>query len=338
MSTRAQSDPFTTRRRLFWVAAAAMLVAVLVASLSIGAIAVSVGEVIDTLLSRLGLVASPANDAIVWEIRLPRVLTAAVVGAALGLVGAVLQGLLRNDLADPHLLGLGPGAAIGAAIGTAAAGVQAGIAGGVFAGVAASFLLRKLARRISVDPTRIILSGVALGLVLNAWVGFVVFGLDRSSVPPLEFWLLGSLSGSSWGSFGTVVVFLVLATAGLLTATRSLDLMAFGDSEARHLGVDTDIVTTMLMIASGAAVGATVGVAGVIAFVGLLIPLIARSFVGHEHRHLLPASMVGGAIFVSIADLAARTLVSPVELPVGLLTAAVGGPVFLWLLGRRRDV
>ena len=114
--------------------------------------------------------------------------------------------------------------------------------------------------------------------------------------------------------------------------------MAFGDSEARHLGVDTDIVTTMVMIASGAAVGATVGVAGVIAFVGLLIPFIARTLVGHEHRHLLPASMIGGAIFVALADLAARTLIEPVELPVGLLTAAVGGPVFLWLLGRRQDV
>ncbi|MDJ0952184.1 MAG: iron ABC transporter permease [Acidimicrobiia bacterium] len=338
MTTDHLYDPFAVKRRWYWVTAGAALVATLLASLAIGAVDVSIGGVVDSFLSRIGIRTEPATDPIVWEIRFPRAMTALVVGAALGLVGAVLQGLLRNDLADPHLLGLGPGAAIGAAIGTATAGIQAGIAGGVFAGVAASFLLRRLARRISVDPTRIILSGVALGLVLNAWVGFVVFGLDRSSVPPLEFWLLGSLSGSSWRSFGTVAVFLSLAAAGLFLATRSLDLMAFGDSEARHLGVDTDMVTTMVMIASGAAVGATVGAAGVIAFVGLLVPFIARSLVGHEHKHLLPASMIGGAIFVAASDLAARTLIEPVELPVGLITAAVGGPVFLWLLGRRRDV
>jgi iron complex transport system permease protein len=269
---------------------------------------------------------------------MPRMLLAFTVGATLGLVGAMLQGLLRNNLADPHLLGIGPGAAIGSVIGTIAAGVRGAIAGGILAGVLTSFALRRLARRTSIDPTRIILSGVALGAALSAWVGFVVFGADRATVPPIEFWLLGSLAGATWQVLGTSLTFLVIVVAGLSTATRALDLFALGDAEARHLGVDTGMVTTMVLIGTGAATGVTVGAVGVVAFVGLLVPFLVRPLVGYSHRHLLPASMLAGGFFVMLADLLARAALEPVEIPVGLVTAALGGPVFLWLLSRRRDV
>lgn len=171
--------------------------------------------------------------------------------------------------------------------------------------------------------------------MLSAFVGFIVFGADRSVVPPIEFWLLGSLSGATWRAFGTAAVFLVITILALLTAARNLDLFALGESEARHLGVDTDLVTTVVLIGCGAAVGVTVGVAGVVAFVGLLVPFLMRPIVGPSHRHLLVASMLGGGIFVVLADLLARTVLSPVEIPVGLITALVGGPVFLWLLSRK---
>lgn len=332
------SDPHVARRRWFWPLSVVVALALGLASLASGAVDAGIGDVFDVLVGRLGPgeTTSPA-DAVVWGIRMPRVLVGFAVGATLGLVGAVLQGLLRNDLADPQLLGIGPGAAIGAAIGAVAGGVRGAIAGGVFAGVVTAFALRGLARRASIDPTRIILSGVALGAALSAWVGFVVFGSDRASVPPIEFWLLGSLSGATWRSFGTAVVFMAVAAMGLLTATRTLDLMALGESEARHLGVDTRLVTTMLLIGCGAAVGAAVGTVGVVGFVGLLVPFVMRPIVGHVHRHLLPASMIGGGIFVVAADLVARVALEPVEVPVGLVTAAVGGPVFLWMLTRRRD-
>ena len=337
--TLTLSDPHATRRRWFWPLAILAVLIAAGASLAVGAVDIPIADVAAVFGSRLGLgEVTDQAESVVWGIRMPRVLVGFAVGAALGLVGAVLQGLLRNDLADPQLLGVGPGAAVGAALGAAAAGVRGSIAGGVFAGVIVAFILRRFARRASIDPSRIILMGVALGAVLSAWVGFVVFGADRSSVPPLEFWLLGSLSGATWQAFGTAVVFLAIAAIGLLTATRSLDVMALGDAEARHLGVDTSLVTTMVLIGCGAAVGATVGAVGVIAFVGLLIPFLMRPIVGPAHRHLLPAAMVSGGVFVVLADLGARTLLEPVEIPVGLITAAIGGPVFLWLLSRRRDV
>ncbi|MEN8237612.1 MAG: iron ABC transporter permease [Actinomycetota bacterium] len=335
------ADPYSGRRAWFWPAAAVTAVGVAFVSLALGAVDIPLADVGSVLLAKMGLGVAPGqSEAVVWGIRLPRVLLGFLVGATLGLVGAVLQGLLRNDLADPQLLGIGPGAAIGAAIGAVGGGVRGAIAGGVVAGVATSFALRRLVRRSSIDPTRIILSGVALGAMLSAFVGFVVFGADQSVVPPIEFWLLGSLSGATWRSFGTAAVFLLITTIGLLSVARNLDLLALGESEARHLGVDTNLVTTVTLIGCGAAVGVTVGVAGVVAFVGLLVPFLMRPIVGPRHRHLLAASMLGGGIFVVLADLLARTVLSPVEIPVGLITAVVGGPVFLWLLSRkdRHDV
>lgn len=330
------ADPHSVRRTWFWPLAVAITLGAAFVSLALGAVDIPSSDVVSVLFAKIGFGDAPAqSESVVWGIRMPRVLLGFLVGATLGLVGAVLQGLLRNDLADPQLLGIGPGAAIGAAIGAVGGGVRGAIAGGVVAGIATSFVLRRLVRRSSIDPTRIILSGVALGAMLSAFVGFVVFGADRSVVPPIEFWLLGSISGATWRSFGTAAILLVITIGGLLTAARNLDLLGLGEAEARHLGVDTDLVTTGVLIGCGAAVGVTVGVAGVVAFVGLLVPFLMRPIVGPKHRHLLVASMLGGGIFVVLADLLARTVLSPVEIPVGLITAVVGGPVFLWLLSRK---
>ena len=335
-------DPYTARRR--WVAPVAGLLLTVTAwaALSFGAVAVPLEEVFGVLARKIGLAlfAEPSAqaEAVVWNIRMPRLLLAFGVGAALALVGGTLQGLLRNKLAAPPLLGIGPGAAIGAVIGSAAGGVQGAIAGGVTAGVITAFVIRRLARRASIDPTRIILSGVALGAALSAWVGFVVFGADRARVPPIEFWLLGSLTGSTWRAFWTVLVFIVMAGIVMLASARFLDVLGLGEADARHLGIDVDLVRTVLLIAAGAAVGATVGAVGVIAFVGLLIPFLVRRFTGPLHRYLLWATVAWGALFVAAADLVARLALEPIEIPVGLVTAAVGGPVFLWLLTRRQDV
>ncbi|GMQ86749.1 MAG: iron ABC transporter permease [Acidimicrobiia bacterium] len=309
------------------------------AALSFGAVSVPFDEVLGVLARKIGLdaFADPSRraEAVVWGIRMPRLLLAFAVGGALALVGGVLQGLLRNDLADPHLLGIGPGAAIGAAIGSAAGGIQGAIAGGVVAGVVTAFAVRRLARTTSIDPTRIILAGVALGAALSAWVGFVVFAADRATVPPIEFWLLGSLTGSTWRALGTSAFFLVVTAVAMLGSAHLLDVMALGEADARHLGIDVDLVRTVLLIAAGAAVGATVGAVGVVAFVGLLVPFVIRRLTGPSHRYLLVAALASGALFVAAADLVARLAIEPVEIPVGLVTAAIGGPVFLWLLTRR---
>lgn len=335
-------DPFASRRR--WLAAVVGVGLLLTAwaSLSFGAVSVPAGEVFGVLSRKVGLdaFAEPSRqaEAVVWNIRMPRLLLGLAVGGTLALVGGVLQGLLRNDLADPHLLGIGPGAAIGAAIGSGAGGVRGAISGGVVAGVVTAFAIRRLARTASIDPTRIILSGVALGAALSAWVGFIVFAADRATVPPIEFWLLGSLTGSTWRAFGTAIVFLVITAVAMFSAARLLDVIGLGEADARHLGIDVDVVRTVLLIAAGAAVGATVGAVGVVAFVGLLVPFLVRRVTGPAHRHLLVAAMGVGAVFVGGADLVARLALEPVEIPVGLVTAAVGGPVFLWLLTRRQDV
>ena len=310
-------------------------------TLMLGAVDVAPAEVAGVLTRKLGLAwfAEPSQRgaAVVWGIRMPRLLLGFTIGAALAASGVVLQGMLRNNLADPHLLGIGPGAAIGAAIGSAAGGIQGAIAGGVVAGVTTGFVVRRLRGRGSIDRTRLILSGVALGAALSAWVGFIVFAADRSKVPPIEFWLLGSLAGSTWRAFGTSLVLLLVAVGALVAAARTLDVMALGESEARHLGIDTELVTTVLLITVGAAVGVTVGAAGVIVFVGLLVPFVVRRLVGPAHRHLLLAALLGGGSFLVASDLVARMALEPVEIPVGLVTAAVGGPVFLWLLARSRD-
>lgn len=273
-------------------------------------------------------------DAVIWNIRLPRILLGTVVGASLAVTGGVLQGLYRNPLADPHLLGIGPGAAIGGAIGSLAGGVQGAIAGGTVAGVLTALLTRRLTLRQSLEPSRMILTGVALGTALTAWVGFVVFSADATKVPPIQFWLLGSLTGSTWRALGTATVIAVFGVLGLMTASRILDLFALGESEARHLGVDVDLVTSVLLMGVGAVVGATVGAVGVVVFVGLLVPHVVRRFTGPAHLPLLTGSALGGAAMLVVADLIARTVADPVDIPVGLVSAAVGGPFFLWLINR----
>lgn len=335
------ADPYRRRRR---GGVPILIVSLLVASglsLSLGAVDLAGVEVAAVLSGKLGLAwfgeAGSQAEAVVWGIRLPRLLMGVVVGAALAATGTVLQGVLRTDLADPHLLGIGPGAAIGAAIGAGAGGVPGAIAGGVAAGIMTSLFVRRLHRRASADQTRLILSGVALGATLGAWVGFVVFASNRSVVPPIEFWLLGGLAGSTWRAVGTASVYLVLAVGGLITVTRTIDLLAVGPSEAWQLGVDVDLTMTIIFIVVGAAVGVTVGAVGVVAFVGLLVPFLMRRLAGPVHRHLIPTAMLGGALLLVSADLLSRLLIEPVEVPVGLITAAVGGPLFLWLVSKGRD-
>lgn len=341
MTLREAGERYAVRRRALRPLLGAVLAAVGWLALSQGAVDIPAAEVFGVLMGKVGVRTAESTqqaEAVVWGIRLPRLLLGVTVGATLAIVGGVLQGLLRNQLADPHLLGIGPGAAIGAALGSAGGGIQGAIAGGAAAGVITAFAIRRLATRASIDPTRVILSGVALGAALSAWVGFVVFAADRATVPPIEFWLLGSLTGATWRAFGTTVVFAALAIVAMAGSAKVLDVLALGEADARHLGIDVELVRTILLIAAGAAVGATVGAVGVVAFVGLLVPFVMRQATGPLHGTLLKWSALGGAIFVAAADLSARLVIEPIEIPVGLVTAAFGGPLFLWLLTRRADV
>jgi iron complex transport system permease protein len=310
------------------------------ASLALGQVDVPFLEVLGTLSRKVGLEwgAAPGTqaEAVVWTIRLPRVLVGAVAGAAAGITGAVLQGLFRNPVADPHLLGLGPGAALGGALGSLTGSAQGAIAGATVGGLVTGLIVRRLGASRAAEPSRFVLTGLALGAAITAWVGFVVFVGDRARVPPIDFWILGNLAGSTWRILGTLVMTGGLGMLALLGAARTLDLFALGEADARRLGVDVDMATLAIMMGVGATIGAAVGAGGVILFVGLIVPHIIRSLLGAAHRTLLIGSAIGGALLVVLADLGARLVITQ-EVPVGLITAAVGGPFFLWLI-RKPDV
>lgn len=333
-------DPFASRRRGVAVVLGVLLVVAAGVSLGLGAVAIAPSEVLGVMARKVGLTlgAEPAvqAEAVVWSIRLPRALMGVVTGGALALTGVVLQGVFRNPMADPQLLGIGPGASIGGVIGSVAGATQGAIAGGAVAGLLTALVVRRLGARRAEQPSRFILTGVALSAALSAWVGFVVFGADRAKVPPIEFWLLGSLTGSTWRALGTATVVAGLGALGLWSGARTLDLLTLGESEARHLGVDVDFATTVLLMGVGIVAGAAVGAVGVVGFVGLLVPHVVRRLTGPAHRPLMAGSVLAGGLFVVLADLAARTVFVPVEIPVGLLTAVVGGPFFLWLIRKAR--
>lgn len=317
-----------------------LLMLVAVGGLLLGAVSVSLADVWHMLGVKAGLSDRPENltDSVLWAIRLPRVLAGALVGAGLGVAGVGLQGTFRNPLADPHLVGIAPAAGLGAVAGialTPAGGSSLPLMLGAAVG---AILLGLLMRRLAVntlDRGQLILIGLALGLALLALLGAVVLAWDSPRVPTFNFWVFGGLSGTTWGRLGAALPFVVAGSVALFWLGRSLDLLALGERNASHLGVDVATLTTVSLVAAGSAIGGAVGLGGVIGFVGLVVPLVLRRIVGPGHRHLAGVSALGGAIAVVVLDTAARTIAAPIEIPVGLLTAIVGAPVLVWVMLRR---
>ena len=281
---------------------------------------------------------SPARDAIVWQGRAPRVLTAALVGAGLALCGVVMQGLTRNPLADPYLLGVSSGASLGAvAVLLLGLGLWLPVAAflGALAALAATLALAGFGGRLT--PARTILAGIAVAQACSALVSFTIFASTRGdSYREILGWLLGSLARAGWSSVLIAGTALVAIGVGLAASGRSLDAFAFGDTSAASLGVPVTRLRWTLLTLSALLTGAMVAVSGAIGFVGLVVPHIVRLAVTRLHRWLLPLSAVAGAIFLMWADTAARTVFAPMEVPVGVFTAGIGAPVFAWLLLRAR--
>jgi len=333
---RAGDDPFGARRRGVVVALLVLLAGAAIANLCVGPVHIAPAEVLRVLARAAGLAIGDEPDAraraVVLDIRMPRVLVGIVAGAAAGITGAALQGLFRNPVADPHLLGIGPGASLGGALGSLTGSIPSAVAGGAVGGMIAALLVRRLGRSRANEPSRFILTGLALGAAISAWVGFVVFVADRTRVPPIDFWLLGNLGASTWATLGTLSLTAGVGVVALLGAARTLDVLALGEADARRLGVDVDMATLVILLGVGAVIGAAVGAVGVVVFIGLVVPHVVRRLAGATHRVVLLGSAVGGALMMLLADLGARVVVSPREIPVGLLTAAIGGPFFLWLI------
>lgn len=320
----------------------ALLAAIALAT-SVGSVSVAPGELVAALRRGLSGVAEGPLDTIVWSIRLPRVLLGAVVGGGLALAGAVFQGVFRNPLADPYLIGTASGAGFGATLAmTLGAGVpllaRVGAPLTAFAVALATVLVvTVLARDGRALPTvRLILAGVVVGSILTAATSFVLLNAREQAAGVLAR-LLGSFAFASWSDVAVVAAFTAPAALLATLLARALDVLQLGEDGAADLGLPVEALKLALLALASLVTAAAVSVAGIIGFVGLITPHAVRMASGPTHARLLPLAFLWGAAFTILADLLARTALSPAEVPVGIVTALVGGPVFLVLLRRRGE-
>lgn len=325
---------------------AMLLLAAAIGGMAVGAMPLSAAQVLGALLRWLDGAPAQGQDAVVLTLRLPRVLMATLVGAALACSGATMQGLFRNPLVEPGLVGVSAGAALGAigmiVLGGAVTAASPpllgsfGIAGAAFAGGLLATLLVYLfgARRPGVAT--LLLAGVAINAIAMAGVGVLTYVANEHQLRDLTFWTLGSLGGTSWARLGAVAPLMLLPLLCLPGHARALNALLLGEREASLLGFDPRRLRRRLVVLAALATGAAVAMCGVIGFVGLLVPHVLRLLWGPDHRLLLPGSALAGASLMIGADAVARVVVAPSELPVGVITALLGGPFFLWLLSRLR--
>lgn len=332
------------------LATSAVLIGILIlsaiAAVSFGAVAIPIGRVFAIVLDGLGFSAQApdwtrAERNIVWELRLPRVMLGAVAGGGLAAVGAVLQVLTRNPLAEPYLFGVSSGAALGAVCVILYTGTIAGpitLPVGAFLGALFALgIVFAAARGRNGVPTseRLILTGVAVAFVLQAATNFLLTtSIDRSADAAL-FWMMGGFGTARWATVPVPSTLTVLGLAWLVLRAPSVNALAFGDDTARTLGIDPSRLRAEMFVVTALMTGAIVAVSGGIGFVGLVMPHIVRLFVGGDLRRLLPLASLLGAIFLIWMDVIARAAFAPREIPLGVMTAAVGGVFFLWLMRRR---
>ncbi|WP_275899458.1 FecCD family ABC transporter permease [Bacillus piscicola] len=282
---------------------------------------------------------STAQSNIVWEIRFPRVLLGATVGAGLALVGAGIQALVRNSLADPYILGVSSGASVGATLvilfgafslfGEYALSLAAFL--GALLSVILVFLLSQVGGRIS--TIRLLLAGIAISMILSAATNFIVISApEGEGIRNAMFWMMGSLVGANWNSLPMAVIAVTITFIYLVSQSRALNLLMMGEETAATLGLNIDLFRKILIVITALLTGVLVAVSGAIGFVGLMIPHIVRLLIGSDHKKVLPISLLMGAIFMIWADVGARLVVAPEELPIGIVTALCGGPFFIWLL------
>jgi iron complex transport system permease protein len=330
--------------RLTLPALMALLLLSAIIAVTFGPAEITPGEVWSVIAHHLCLLpespVSHLRDAIVWELRLPRVLTALGVGAGLALCGTVMQALTRNPLADPYLLGLSSGAALGAVL-FLLLGFGLLMPIGAFFGSLAALAFALLIAQLlgGATPSRAILTGICISALASAATSFLIFwSATGDSYREILSWLMGSLSGSLWADAGLVTLALLLCAPLILANGRALDAFAFGDAAAASLGINVPRLRWTLLAATALLTGIMVAIGGAIGFVGLVVPHAVRLAVGSGHRTLLPHAMLTGAIFMLWTDTAARTLFDPRELPVGIITALIGAPVFLYVLLRYRRI
>lgn len=332
------------RRPGLYAAAFAVLALALLAGTAIGPVRIAPADVLRVLLRHVLHVdaAVPAlADTIIWDIRLPRVVLAAAVGGTLAFSGAAYQGVFRNPLADPYLLGVASGAGFAAALvivgplplayGHVSLVTLAALAGAVLA-TGATYLLARVGG--STPVTTLILAGIAVSALAVSATSYLMLANQEDSIRVLS-WLLGSFNNATWGKLWFILPYAVPAATVIFLHGRLLNVMQLDEQQASQLGVDVERTRLLILLAASLAAAAAVAVAGIIGFVGLVVPHVVRLIAGPDYRRLLPLSAIAGAAFLVLADLGARVLASPQELPVGVVTAFVGAPYFLYLLRRQ---
>lgn len=346
MSTSVASRP-RVRPGTVIVGLVVLLAVLALASACIGQVPTSPAEVLGSILHRIGLdigpmPSHPSGEVTLWQVRFPRVILAILVGAALGCSGALLQGVFSNPLAEPGVIGVSAGAAVGASAAIVLGGAfTAGpaVAGSAFvAGLITTTLVYLLARSGGrTEVVTLVLTGVAINAFAGGLIAFFTFVASPAARDQIVFWQMGSLNGASWNAVAIVAPMAIAGIAASMLIAPKLDLLALGESAARHLGVDVEKLRLIAIVIVAVLVSSGVAFTGIILFVGLVVPHVMRMLVGPGHRLLLPASVLGGAVVLLAADLGSRTLVDNADLPLGMLTSLVGGPFFFWLLRRTRS-
>ncbi len=350
----APAEPLTPRPRprgrrrdrvplsIVLLACLVFLLTTMTAGVAIGSVPLSPAQVWHVVVAGLaGHAPNTVAGIIVWQIRLPRVLLAAVVGAALTTAGAVVQVLVRNALADPFLLGVSSGASVGATavllLGAFASlgqwAISVGSVLGALAAMAAVFLVSRTGSSLS--PTQLILCGVVMSALFESVTSFLIFRGNPQATQSVLFWLLGSFGLASWNQLPIPAVALAAAMVYLLAQGRTLNALAMGSEPAAALGVDVHALRRNLFVVTSLMAGVAVAVSGIIGFVGLVVPHIVRLMVGSDHRRVLPTGALFGASFMVLGDLLARTIVAPQEMPIGVITAFIGAPTLIVLIRRR---
>ncbi|MCU9951328.1 MULTISPECIES: FecCD family ABC transporter permease [Pseudomonas] len=337
--------------RPLFIALGALLALALWLSLALGPVSLPLGDTLRAALRLAGMPLAPEGleqaELILGQIRLPRTLLGLAVGAVLALSGVAMQGLFRNPLADPGLVGVSSGAALGAAVaivgGAALGGLSENIAPYLLSacafagGLGVTALVYRLGRRDGqTSVVTMLLAGIALNALAFACIGLFTYLADDATLRTLTFWNLGSLNGASYARLWPLLLITGAVALWLPRRAKALNALLLGESEARHLGFEVEKLKRELVLCTALGVGAAVAAAGLIGFIGLVVPHLVRLVAGPDHRVLLPASALAGASLLLFADLAARLVLAPAEMPIGIVTALIGAPFFLYLLLRGR--
>lgn len=343
---RSTAKRHTVKTSILFAILSIALVASILISAGTGQLNVPPTEVLGSLLHHIGIdwlpgPSHPAGDATLWTIRFPRIAMAALVGAGLAVSGLIMQAIFGNPLAEPGVIGISSGAAVGAGLsivfGLTLFGPWTTAILAFAAGLVATLIVYGMSRADGkTEVVTLVLTGIAVNAIGGAAIALLTFLGDTQSREQIVFWQLGSLQGAGWSQVFVIAPIILIGLIAAYAAAHRLDLLALGERNARHLGVNVEALRIVMIVVVALLVGASVAFAGIISFVGLVIPHLMRMVLGPAHMPLVTGSALGGALLLTLADLGARTIVPMAEMPIGILTALVGGPFFFWLLRRTR--